>query len=152
MFKKSDNISKLKELVSELNIRDIEVFETKELLEIIIENATDGYWDWMIEDDYEFLSIGFKSQLGYSDDEMENHPSSWQKLIYEEDLDIMFSEVEKHFNSNGEYPFKVISRYKHKDGHEVKVLCKGKVVQWSKDGKPIRMVGTHIDITDIINF
>ena len=39
-------------------------------------------------------------------------------------------------------------RMRHKDGHWVWVLDKGKVVRWTEDGKPLQMFGTHIDITE----
>lgn len=149
-FQKSNNIDKLRELVQILTIRDIEVFESKELLELILENATDGYWDWHIKKDYEYLSPTFKKQLGYEDNEMENKPSSWMGLIFEDDLKIMENELKTHFESKGEHQFKTISRYKHKNGETIKILCRGKVVSWDKNSEPIRMVGTHIDITNLL--
>lgn len=151
----SNNIDKLKLLVETLTVRDIEIFEAKEMLEIILETSTDGYWDWHIgsgvngEEDYEYLSPSFKKQLGYDDDEMENRPSSWMSRAYLEDLDRLEIELKKHFESNGEYEFKVITRYTHKNGHLIKILCRGKVIKWDEDGTPKRMVGTHIDITNL---
>jgi len=149
MFQKSNNIDKLRELVEQLSIKDSDIIESKQLLELILETATDGYWDWNIKEGYEYLSPGFKSQLGYAEDEMENHPSAWQDLIFEEDLALTFEEVEKHFKSKGEYPFAVTARYNHKDGHVVTILCRGKVIEWDSEGNPVRMVGTHVDITDL---
>lgn len=149
MFSKSKNIEKIRSLVEELSIRDAEVFQMKEILEQILETSTDGYWDWHIQKDYEYMSPRFKKQLGYEEDEMENHPSAWQALINDDDLEKMIIEVNKHFESKGEYPFKVICRYTHKDGHEVTVLCRGTVIEWDKNNKPKRMVGTHIDITNL---
>lgn len=146
----SDNLDKLRVLVEELNVRDKNIIETKELLEVIIETATDGYWDWHITKDYEYLSPGFKAQLGYTDEEMPNHPSSWQKCINEGDLGIMLEEVNKHFETGGKYEFSVRSRYTKKCGEEIIVLCRGKVVEWGENGEPIRMVGTHIDITNLL--
>jgi len=144
-----NNLNKLKVLVEELTIKDSEIFEAKELLEIILETATDGYWDWNIVTGYEYMSLTFKAQLGYTEDEMENKPESWQAIIYKEDLNVMFAEVDKHFKSKGEYQFSVKSRYTHKDGSEVKILCRGKVIEWGDNGEPLRMVGTHIDLTNL---
>lgn len=146
---KSKNLDKIKSLVEELSVRDVEVFKMRMLLELILETSTDGYWDWHITKGYEYLSKTFKKQLGYEEDEMKNHPSSWQKLINKDDLTKMLNEVQKHFDSKGNYPFKTISRYTHKDGHEVKILCRGSVIEWDENNKPIRMVGTHIDVTNI---
>ncbi len=38
-------------------------------------------------------------------------------------------------------------RMRHKEGRWVWVLDRGRVVEWTKDGKPLRMSGTHSDIT-----
>lgn len=147
----SDNIKKLKELTQKLSEKDRELELQKKVLEMILESSTDGYWDWKIDEDYEYMSKTFKNQLGYEENELENHPTAWQKLIYPDDLKKMMTEVEKHFESKGDYPFEVESRYKHKDGHTVFILCRGKVIEWSENGKPKRMVGTHIDITKLKN-
>lgn len=135
--------------MNHLPIRDAKTFEMVEILKLTLEHTTDGYWDWDIANDYEYLSPCFKRQLGYADDEMKNHPSSWQALIFEEDMEKMGIELNKHFKSKGDYEFKSVSRYKHKDGHIVKILCRGSVVRWDENGNPLRMVGTHIDITDL---
>jgi len=36
---------------------------------------------------------------------------------------------------------------RHKDGHWVWVLDRGKVSEWDSDGRPLRMIGTHLDVT-----
>jgi len=144
-----ENIKKLRCLVENLTVRDAETFEMLDILKLTLEHNTDGYWDWDMVTDYIYLSSGFKKQLGYSDDEMQNNPSSWQNLMFKEDLDNMQSELYRHINSNGVEPFKSVIRYTHKDGHIVKILCRGSVIKWDDNGKPLRMVGTHIDITDL---
>ncbi len=150
MFKKSENINKIRTLVDELCIRDSEVFSMRQVLELLLETCTDGFWDWRIKEDYEYLSPTFKKQLGFGPDEMENHPSSWQCMMYEEDLKILYEEVTKHFESRGEYKFSSVCRYTHRKGHMVTILCRGEVIEWDDDWSPIRMVGTHTDITDIL--
>lgn len=142
-----ENIKKLRVLVDNLTIRDAETFEMVDILRLTLEHNTDGYWDWDMINDYQYLSPGLKKQLGYDVDEMENNPLSWQELIFKEDLNKMSSELQKHIDSKGVVPFRTIVRYKHKDGHIIKILCRGSVIMWSEDGQPLRMVGTHIDIT-----
>lgn len=145
----SDNIKKLKELTLKLNDSEHEIAAQKKVLEFILENSTDGYWDWQIDKDYEYLSKTFKKQLGYEENELENHPSSWQKLIHPEDLIKLKEELDKHFKTQGSETFEVESRYTHKQGHTINILCKGKIIDWDDNGNPIRMVGTHIDITKL---
>lgn len=141
--------SKINDLMISISEKDNEIRIMKETLELILENSTEGFWDWHIVDDYEYLSPTFKKHFGYEDYEMENHPSSWQKIINQDDLKAIFDLFEKHVESKGEVPFVTECRYTHKDGHEVLIWCKGKVVEWGEDGSPLRMVGTHVDITSL---
>lgn len=115
----------------------------------ILEGTMAGYWDWQITKDYEYLSPTFKSMFGYEDHEMENHPSSWQKIIFQEDLPMVFASFEEHVKSQGKAPFEAEVRYKHKNGSTVWVYCKGKVVEWDENGAPVRAVGSHVDITKL---
>tara|TARA_B110000977_G_scaffold192105_1_gene265177 strand:+ start:2411 stop:2860 length:450 start_codon:yes stop_codon:yes gene_type:complete len=149
MFKESKNIQKLRDLVSELPIRDAEVFKMREILELTLELTTDGYWDWDVVNNSQYLSPAFKKQLGYEVDEMDNKPEAWMSLIRPEDLTLALSKINEHTKSKGVIPYRSIGRYTHKNGHEITILCRGSVIEWDEDNNPIRMVGTHIDITDL---
>ena len=113
----------------------------------IFENILAGYWDWSIQENTEYLSPRFKSLFGYKDHEMENSPEAWQKIIHPDDLPGVLEVFEKHVQSKGNFPYINEVRYYHKDGSIVWVLCKGEVIEWDEDGKPLRMVGCHVDIT-----
>ena len=143
------------DLVDKISDIDSKKRDKIDLLVKTLENSTDGYWDWHIgsgvdgAEDYEFLSERFKNQLGYSDEEMSNVPSSWQVICNPDDLSKMFQKAQEHFDSNGDIEFMTECRYTHKNGHEVWVLCRGSVVEWNEDSSPKRMVGTHTDITSL---
>ena len=87
--------------------------------------------------------------FGYEDHEMQNHPDSWQKIIFKEDLPIVFKAFEKHVLSKGKKPFSAEVRYHHKNGSTVWVFCRGKVIEWGKENEPLRAIGSHIDITQL---
>ncbi|MBS9461432.1 PAS domain S-box protein [Flagellimonas sp. 389] len=117
----------------------------------VLEGTMAGYWDWMIQEGTEYFSPTFKQMFGYKDNEMENTPESWQKIIHPDDLPGVFEAFDKHVETKGEYPYDNQVRYFHKDGSIVWVLCRGKVIEWDKDDKPVRMVGSHVDITPLKN-
>ncbi|MCA6502288.1 MAG: PAS domain-containing protein [Pseudanabaena sp. M090S1SP2A07QC] len=54
--------------------------------------------------------------------------------------------VLRHFQSHGKVPFYNEVRYRHKGGSTVWGNCSGKVIEWDQEGKPLRMIGCHIDI------
>lgn len=121
----------------------------KHLLESILEDTLSGFWDWNLENDTEYYSPSYKKMFGYEDDELENIPDTWKKLIFKEDLPKMIDLLEQHFKSHGSVSFYNEVRYHHKDGSTVWAICSGRVVEWGFDNRPLRMVGCHIDITSL---
>ncbi len=113
----------------------------------ILEDTMAGYWDWDMVTNSEYLSPRFKQMFGYEDHEMENSPESWQKIIFPEDLPILYAAVNEHVGSRGQVPFDTMARYYHKNGSTIYVQCKGSVIEWDENYRPLRMVGSHVDIT-----
>ena len=112
-------------------------------------DGLDGIWDWYIQDNYEYMSPRFWEIFGYDHKEKKPDPKEWQELIFKEDLTLALKNFDKHVETKGKYPFLQESRYRHKNGSTVWVLCRGKVIEWDKGGAPIRMIGTHTDITPL---
>lgn len=119
----------------------------QDLFYYLQEIANDGFWIWYISEDYEYLSPRFKEILGYTDVEMANHPSSWQKIIDKDDLTVLYAKVQKCMKDKEPFYMKV--KYQHKDGHNVWVLCRGNVIKTNDKGEAIIMMGTHTDITEM---
>ena len=118
------------------------------LLESILDIILAGYWDWDFVHNQEYFSPGFKRMLGYDDNELPNHPETWQNLIWQDDISIIWSCFDTHVKSHGAIPFYAEVRYHHKDGSTVWVASSGQVIEWDGDGHPMRMIGCHIDISD----
>lgn len=117
------------------------------ILHDILDATLAGYWDWDIPAGEEYLSPGFKRMLGYEAEELPNSPETWQKLIFPEDLPKVMANFHHHVGSRGEIPYYNEVRYRHKDGSTVWVICAGRVIEWTDNGEPGRMVGCHVDIT-----
>lgn len=112
----------------------------------ILDEMTDGWWDWNLETNEEYLSPKLKEVFGYTDQELPNLPETWQKLLYPEDLSIALDAYEQHLK-NGK-PYAPIVRYRCKDGSTKWILCRGQAIR-DKNGKYYRMLGTHNDITQL---
>jgi CheY-like chemotaxis protein/PAS domain-containing protein len=112
----------------------------------------DGYWDWNMITNYEYMSPRFWQMLGYDYRNMKPHPSEWQRIIFPEDAACSLVAIQRHVESHGALPFSEDVRYLHKDGHTVHVRCQGAVVEWdaATNTKPLRMVGTHTDNTQFL--
>ncbi len=118
-------------------------------LRLILDSTLAGYWDWNLMEGTEFLSPNFKKMFGYEDHEMENPLEAWQKIIFPEDLPGVLASFDRHVKTQGREPFYNEIRYRHKNGSMVYVICSGKVIEWAENGDAIRMVGCHIDITQM---
>lgn len=126
-----------------------EIQRGKYILERILDEALSGYWDWDMQKDTIYLSPGLKKMLGYEDHELENSPETLPKLLNQDDQKTVEAHFLQHVESHGRLPFYNEVRYTHKDGSIVWLINAGHVVEWDVDGKPLQMVGCHINITDI---
>ncbi|WP_052507570.1 transporter substrate-binding domain-containing protein [Desulfonatronovibrio magnus] len=124
------------------------VLRSEGILKDILESTLSGYWDWNLVNNTEYLSPTFKRMFGYEDHEMESSPEAWQKIIFPEDLPGVLEAFNRHVKSRGREPYYSEVRYRHRDDSTVWVICAGRVIEWTEDGEPVRMVGCHLDITE----
>ena len=119
----------------------------RERLAGIIEGTNVGTWEWNIQTGETIFNERWAEIIGYSLDELTPTTiGTWSKFAHPDDLVASNEVIQKHINGEHEY-YEMEARMKHKDGHWVWVLDRGKVTSWSEDGKPVLMQGTHQDIT-----
>ena len=106
-----------------------------------------GFWDWDLQSGELCCSSHIYRSLGYSVEELPSWDlKSWNNLIHPDDLEQFNSSLEKHFKGQTE-TFEILCREKHRSGQWFWFLVKGKVVIRDGGGYPIRMVGTHTDVS-----
>ena len=126
-----------------------ELASEKERLLNIIEGTNVGTWEWNIETGETVFNEKWAQIIGYSTKELEPVSiDTWIKLAHPDDLEKSKKLLKKHFRGESDY-YSCESRIKHKEGHWIWILDRGKVSSWSKDGKPLIMYGTHQDITKV---
>ncbi len=118
----------------------------EERFALAMRGSTDGLWDWNLETDEVYYSAGWQSMLGYAEGELEQDFSTWEKLVHTDDKEIVLEAVDSYLRGHMD-PFEVEFRMLHKQGHVVYILSRGFSV-FSEEGKPIRLVGTHVDISE----
>ncbi len=136
-----------KNLYLEQNNLLLELKSIKERYEYAINGSNDGVWDWNLETNEIYFSPIWKKMLGYEDAELENALSTWESRVHPDDL----AQAVKDFTANmhGETTYyENIHRLRHKDGHWVWILDRGKTI-FDASSKAIRMVGFHTDISYI---
>lgn len=118
-----------------------------ERFDLAMRSSNDGLWDWNIETGEIFYSPRWKSMLGYSDQDIEPCIDAFQALLHPEDKQYVMDSVGSYLSGEAEQ-FKVECRIQRKDKTYVPVLSCGFAALRNSDGKPVRMVGTHVDLTD----
>ncbi|MBV9892335.1 MAG: PAS domain-containing protein, partial [Rhizobacter sp.] len=117
-----------------------------EQLELALEGAELGLWDWDVRND-RFTSNGVvRAHLGYAPGETGDNGDAWRRLVHRDDAEKLISAIEAHFRRETA-SYECEFRVRHKDGHWVWLLSRGKVVERDADDTPVRMAGTHMDLT-----
>jgi PAS domain S-box-containing protein len=120
--------------------------ESEERLTLAFAGAQEGIYDWNLETGAVVYSPHWKRMLGYEDHEIEPHVSAFERLIHPDDLNRA-----THVNtsvSQGEMPYEMEFRLRHKNGHYIHVLSRGFPVRREPNGPVVRIVGTHFDLTE----
>ena len=111
-----------------------------------LENAEDGLWDWSAETGEVYRSPRCFRMLGYEDDDLPCTIEAWQSLVHGDDRDVQARAIDLHLR--GDRPgYQVEYRVRDSDGRWRWILDRGKVLLWSPEGKALRVIGTHTDIT-----
>ncbi|WP_342244523.1 sensor domain-containing diguanylate cyclase [Pseudomonas sp. OTU5201] len=134
------------ERTMELREREIELQLSEERWSFALDGAGHGVWDWEPQAGRMFLSSGWKTMLGYAEDEVNDSLEARNRLIHPQDQPLARAELERHLRGASAV-YQSQHRMLHKDGRWLWVLDRGKVVERGVDGSPLRMIGTQTDIS-----
>ena len=127
--------------------RTQELSEQKERLDLVIAGTGAGLWDWNVPTGEVVFNDRWAEIIGYTLEELAPISiQTWSKLTHPDDLKVSGELIERHFKGEMEQ-YDCDCRMRHKDGQWIWIRDRGKVATWTADGKPLRMAGTHSDIT-----
>jgi len=121
--------------------------ENEERLTLAVAGALEGVWDWNLETNAVVYSPRWTEMLGYAPEEIEPSLTAWERLVHPDDqsrADRAHESVARGERSTYEAEF----RLRHKAGHYVHVLSRGFPVRREPGGPVVRIVGTHLDLTE----
>ena len=116
-----------------------------------LESAGQGVWDHDIRNNRDFYSRMWKQMRGLDpDEEIHERREEWFARVHPEDRERMRFETAQQDLGNNAF---MTSEYRerHKDGHWIWILSRGKTIEWLPDGKPARIIGTDTDVTILKN-
>ncbi|WP_303787314.1 PAS domain-containing protein [Azovibrio restrictus] len=120
--------------------------EQEERVELALEGADLGLWDWHIPSGRVVFNERWAAMIGYTLEEVPPHVSSWELLVHPDDKARVEAALRPHLEGRIS-AYGCEHRLRHKDGHWIWVLDRGKVMERDAAGQPVRAVGTHLDIT-----
>jgi len=121
------------------------LLNTVEQYQTTLSAVNDGLFDYDILEDKVFYSENYYTMLGYVPNEFPHLNAEWEKRLHPDDRERVMKIVNEHVSSGNK--FEVEYRMLCKDGTYLWVMGRGKTVQKDEEGKPLRVVGTHTDIS-----
>ncbi|MCX7161631.1 MAG: PAS domain-containing protein [Rhodocyclales bacterium] len=112
---------------------------------LAMSGANDGIWDWEPASGAVFFSERWKTMLGYSSDEIGSTVEEWTSRIHADDLAPTMAEVQRHLRGETEF-YQSEHRLRCKNGEYKWILDRGQA-QFDGQGRPLRMAGSHTDIS-----
>lgn len=118
----------------------------EERLALAVAGANDGVWDWDLETGDIYLSPRWKQMLGYEEHELSNSLESWISCVDPDLREKCTHNLQKLVEGETDTIEEEL-HMRHRDGDWRTILCRGQLVRTPHDGKPARVIGTHVDIT-----
>jgi PAS domain S-box-containing protein len=119
---------------------------SEERWKFALEGSGDGVWDYDGDSNAAFYSRRWKEMLGYAEHEIGTSLSEWRDRVHPDDKLRVLEEIRRY--RAGEIPaYEIEYRLRHRNGHDMWILDRGKIVARRPDGSPLRVVGTHRDVT-----
>ncbi len=139
------DVTAIKKAENELKLAKEKAERSDERYRLVNTATGVGIFDWDIISNKVYYSKYYKRQLGYEPYELENTIDVWKNLLHPEDFDKATNYIEEYLkNPKGQY----ISEFRllHKSGKYIWILAKAEVLL-NEEGKPIRLFGSHRNIT-----
>ncbi len=129
-------------------VRDLtEQRRAEERLELALRGSDLGTWDWTIPTGDVVFNARWAEMRGYRLDEIRPHVDTWASDVHPEDMPGVQEALRRHFE--GEAPeYEAEHRVRTRSGEWICVLDRGRVFSRDEQGRPVRMCGTELDITE----
>ena len=121
--------------------------ESENRFRLALDAASDGLWDRNLVTDQVHYGANWYKLLGYTEEDAQLGTITWESLLHPEEAEKAKSAVQDYIGGRTRN-LRQEFRLRNKKGEWQWVLSKGKIVEWDENGRPVRLIGTHTDITD----
>lgn len=119
---------------------------SQERFELVTRATSDAIWDWNLETNEIWWNEGFQKLFGYRQDEVGSDIASWEMRLHPDDAARVMRDINEHITS-GKTNWADEYRFRRADGTYAFVIDRGYVV-YDSEGRPKRMLGSMMDVTD----
>ncbi|SHN13844.1 diguanylate cyclase domain-containing protein [Rhizobacter sp. OV335] len=118
-----------------------------ERVELALRGADLGLWDLHVPSDRFTVNTRERTMLGYDADEYLPQGVAWRELIHPDDRAMVAAAILPHLKGQAE-SYRCEHRMRHSDGHHIWLSTRAMIVERGSKGEAIRIIGTHLDITE----
>lgn len=127
---------------AECNLR-----ENESRLRLALTSANQGLWDLNVQTGGALVSPEYARMLGYEPANFIETNQRWRERIHPDDRDTVY-QVYKDYIAGLREDYGVEFRQMTRQGEWKWILSLGKLIEWDAEGRPLRMIGTHTDISN----
>jgi PAS domain S-box-containing protein len=133
--------------ITESKLAQERLRESEERLQLALEAANDGLFDWNLQTGKAYFSPRYYTMLGYEPYEMPASSETWMSLLHPDDRELA-ADLARDYREKRRDRHEMEFRLRGKVGEWRWILSRGRVTETDEDGNPVRIVGTHANITE----
>ncbi|MFZ6654928.1 PAS domain-containing protein [Undibacterium sp. TJN19] len=119
---------------------------------LVMKASNQGLYDINLQTGKGTFSPEYIQMLGYAPDDFSDPQQFWDYFwgsgVHPDDVVALKRAYKAHATAKGSSDYHAEFRQKNKAGDWRWIMSMGSIVEWDANGQPLRMVGTHIDITE----
>lgn len=123
------------------------LWESEERLRFVLEGGNIGYWDWNIVSGEVSRNEQWAKMLGYTYEEIKNSVKQWLDFVHPDDRERAWNSINAHLDGSASM-HEIEYRMQSKSGDYIWISDRAMITMRNADGKPLRMSGIHMDVTD----
>jgi PAS domain S-box-containing protein len=132
--------------ITDLKDKEEKLRISEERFQFALDASTAGIWDWdMVTNNVFYSSLSLKI-LELDSTDIFDDPERWDKIVHPDDLPKYYSDIQEHFDNKIPY-YENYHRVMTSSGNYKWILDRGKVIKRDENGKPLRVIGTHTDVS-----
>jgi len=130
----------------EMNAAKLSPEQQRKRLELVIEGTRLGMWDWNPQTNEVAFNDIWAQMLGHELSDITPALEEWESRVHPDDIAGCYADIQAHMEGKTDF-YENVHRMKHRDGHWVYILDRGKIVEWDEKQNPVRFTGTHTDVS-----